>query len=86
MPQTTDQISFFLTVPYVSNDRDDIEQSVWDSLADSVYDLLKDIPMVFSIVDTDIEWSGQLYATLEVAFTVDSRIKFLVDLTGELDN
>ena len=80
-----EQISFFLTVPYSSNEMEDIEQSVWDSLSDTVYDMLKDLPMSVKIVDTDIEWSGQLYATLKVRFDVDSRIKFLIDVTGELD-
>ena len=80
-----EQISFFLTVPYSSNEMEDIEQSVWDSLSDTVYDMLKDLPMSVKIVDTDIEWSGQLYATLQVRFDVDSRIKFLIDVTGELD-
>jgi len=81
-----EQISFFLTIPYSSNEKEDIEQSVWDSLSDTVYDMLKDLPMSVKIVDTDIEWSGQLYATLAVRFDVDSRIKFLIDVTGELDN
>lgn len=83
---TQEQILFFLTVPYSSNEKEDIEQSVWDSLSDAVYDMLKDLPMSVKIVDTDIEWSGQLYATLAVRFDVDSRIKFLIDVTGELDN
>lgn len=81
-----EQISFFLTIPYSSNEKEDIEQCVWDSLSDTVYDMLKDLPMSVKIVDTDIEWSGQLYATLAVRFDVDSRIKFLIDVTGELDN
>ena len=83
---TQEQVSFFLTVPYSSNEKEDIEQSVWDSLSDTVYDMLKDLPMSVKIVDTDIEWSGQLYATLAVRFDVDSKIKFLIDVTGELDN